>query len=458
MGHYLIRQKAGIGIPSSNNGIIDLFMIQVLLQQVERKLNVFGDVGAPPGTRKNTRFRALNGALPGTLNTPHMAVVHPEIGNTYLPEAIDWMRNEVGVPSYGWDSVPAQSEWPLNRFWKKGRNRRHAAELIEAIGRVVDLSSEVQPWPVWNGVLQDSGDINYSGTTGPYEKPSASIQIGSRVFSVGEFSKATRAVFKRPPVVPTAGWYLQDPAEPPTEYSAFDWTPSMSGLVQVAQRPDSGPPSGGATLLPFEEAYEDKIIIKYLTPPTESSPDDEFTGGSWVAQGSYYWSNHIRRTQTIAGDPYWSEPTETQVLQDDDDSYGPIAFEENGSESNLKSSEILPATVDDLFGGSFAEDDKYFWAIPDYSPISPITPPDSAMESVYAINKSTVDEFISEDASFPYVHKGGYTKVRESFFRYMVSNISIDPAHESSPNLVYITWKDATLPIAEGWPDDPFTN
>lgn len=124
MGHYSVAQRAYKNDAGDyylhENGLRgDLMRVLGILNQGESTINL-----------ARTTIREPE----GTTNLPHMRVTHAVLGETYLPEAINYFRNRKGVGSFPFDKVPTADVWGTHSS-KEGVNMRWIVELLEAVGR-----------------------------------------------------------------------------------------------------------------------------------------------------------------------------------------------------------------------------------------------------------------------------------------------------------------------------------
>lgn len=128
MGHYAVRQR---GFNSNGQYYLHREGLTADLVRVLGLLNLGEDTENI--TRTTWRY------IDGEEELPHMRVSHAVLGDTYLPEAIDYFRNQKGVGSFPFVSVPSAAEWGTGS-WKEGVNMRWVVELLEAVGRGVGAS------------------------------------------------------------------------------------------------------------------------------------------------------------------------------------------------------------------------------------------------------------------------------------------------------------------------------
>lgn len=70
---------------------------------------------------------------PATLRRFHLAVDHPTLGSTYLPEAIDYARNAAGGPAWTWTTHQPGGAWHQTRNLASDLGN---LEMLEAVGRI----------------------------------------------------------------------------------------------------------------------------------------------------------------------------------------------------------------------------------------------------------------------------------------------------------------------------------
>lgn len=453
MGFYGIEQKGGEAL--SRSFLTDLASIQSQLNSVEDALNVFGN------TSLNTRFRAFNGASAGVVNIPHMKVSHPVLGNTYLREAIDWLRAQKGAPQFGWESVPSAAEWG-SRSWKEGVNRRWINGLRQAIGRVVTTGGGGVQFGAWAARTDNSPSevltvINGSGSVG--FNHSASAIFGNRSLASGRhtgwasypgpnisgyylihgeaiYNNNTNTYYKGPETV------LRDNDPDLDTGGAFL---SING-IEVIRGATSG--TGAFDLHPFESAYEPYIQIKDigLVPSPQqpgSTPGDVFGSASLATQAEAYGYRRI-----IVGNRIVDDPMIPVVVINNQDLGG---FKwVSGNTIPTSASQVLSG------GGTLNMEDRYFWIVPEnHLGEFLITKSEMPSPEIFGPAKGWANESVNNafggDAEAMY--RGQVWRSAYGSTSWIESRFG---GGESQKRWIY--WTREVLPLAEGWPNDPFTN
>lgn len=316
MRYYLINAKhylkPDIGYYNHRWGYgIDLTTVLSQIQAVEQ--NVLGAV-------KTTDWRQHGDPWVWT-GKCHHCVTHTVLGDTYLREAIDYLRAQAGVNAFPWASVPSAAEYGTSSM-RTGLNIRHILELRQAIGRISSDSSWKRTVGMWNG-----SEYVYSGEED-------AVQARMDIILSRTFNASWSAQRQE-------GWSPPEVSYPPYEYGPteefVDATYSYVDIIYLNE-----------SLLTddFETAYP--AYVASLALGGSESP----------ALGSIY-SVHNEKFEEYGAGGYAGGMNTTADYSDSDS--GQTATEEYVSETEWKQGSALPTSLADLNGSGSGQ---YHWIAP----------------------------------------------------------------------------------------------